>query len=112
MTEIPNKNYMALSDKAIMEKIGSYIRHQRLDQNKTQSQLAFEAGLNRSTLVEFEQGNGGNLITLIQLIRGLKLLEVLNIFEIKSQFSPIQLAKLEQKRRKRASKNKRPAKNN
>ena len=103
MTEITDRNRMAMSDPAIVEMIGEYIKRQRLEQNKTQLQLAAEAGLNRSTLVEFEQGKGGNLITFIQLIRALKLLAILDIFEIKQRISPIQLAKLEQERRKRAS---------
>lgn len=94
----------SLSDTALIEHIGAFIKHHRLEQNKTQSQLAWEAGINRSTLAEFEKGMGGNLMTLIQLLRALNLLYVLKQFEVQIQLSPIQLAELEQNKRKRASK--------
>ncbi|MFY9309943.1 MAG: helix-turn-helix transcriptional regulator [Bacteroidia bacterium] len=97
-------NIYNLSDAAIVELLGTFIRHHRLEQNKTQSQLAWEAGINRSTLVEFEKGAGGNLLTFIQLLRALNLLNVLKQFEVQIQLSPIQMAELEQKQRKRASK--------
>lgn len=93
-----------LSDTAIIGIMGTFIKHHRLEQNKTQSQLAWEAGINRSTLVEFEKGNGANLMTLIQLLRALKLLQVLKQFEVQLQLSPIQVAEMEQNKRKRASK--------
>lgn len=94
----------SLSDTALIEYIGAFIKHHRLEQNKTQSQLAWEAGINRSTLAEFEKGMGGNLMTLVQLLRALNLLYVLKQFEVQMQLSPIQLAELEQNKRKRASK--------
>jgi DNA-binding XRE family transcriptional regulator len=97
-------NIFNLSDAAIVELIGAFIKHHRLEQNKTQSQLAWEAGINRSTLVEFEKGGSGNLMTFIQLLRALNQLHVLNQFEVHLQLSPIQMAELELKQRKRASK--------
>lgn len=94
----------AMSNNAILEIMGSFIRHHRLNQNKTQSQLANDAGINRSTLFEFEQGRGGNLISLIQLLRALNQLHALDQFEVQqNELSPIQLAELAQAKRKRAS---------
>lgn len=101
-----NINISAMSDNAILETISAFIKHHRLDQNKTQTQLAAEAGINRSTLVEFEKGQRANMITFIQLLRALNLLQVLKQFEVQQQLSPIQLAELEQSKRKRASKTK------
>lgn len=97
-------NIYTMSDDAIVRSIGAYIKHHRLEQNKTQSVLAEEAGINRSTLVEFEKGMRVNIITLIQLLRALNLLHVMEQFKITPQLSPIQLAKLQQEQRKRASK--------
>ncbi|MBL1215529.1 MAG: helix-turn-helix transcriptional regulator [Ignavibacteriae bacterium] len=91
------------SDAAILKNIGEFIRHHRLSQNKTQNKLAEEAGINRTTLVEFEKGKRSNTITLIQLLRALDKLYVLENFEIKEQISPLKLAKIEKKKRKRAS---------
>ncbi|MBU1193463.1 MAG: helix-turn-helix domain-containing protein [Proteobacteria bacterium] len=35
--------------------IGAYIRHQRLEQNKTQAQVAEDAGINRWTLSQIHE---------------------------------------------------------
>lgn len=102
----------AMSDSGIVKIIGAFIRHHRLEQNKTQAQLAEEAGINRSTLVEFEKGMRANIITFIQLLRALNLLYVLKQFQVQMQISPIQLAKLEQSKRKRASGTKKATKKN
>ena len=108
MTDNTNISMNSMSDNAIVETISNFIKHHRLEQNKTQSQLATEAGINRSTLVEFEKGKRANMITFIQLLRALNLLHVINQFEIQQQLSPIQLAELEQSKRKRATKTKLP----
>ena len=92
-----------MNDQAIVQFLGNFIRKTRLKQNKTQSTLAKEAGINRSTLSQIENGEPITLISLIQLLRGLDSLDVLNKFEINEQLSPIALAKLEQKKRQRAS---------
>jgi transcriptional regulator with XRE-family HTH domain len=103
MMEKSNKKWMALSDSAVVETIGLFIRHNRLQQNLTQSQLAKEAGINRTTLSQFENGTSSNILTFISLLRALKLMSVLEVFRLEQQISPLQLAKIEQSRRKRAS---------
>jgi len=105
MMETSNILWQAMNDGAIVENIGTFIKHCRLEQNKTQSQLAFEAGINRSTVVLFESGKSFGLLTMIRLLRALNQLNVLSQFEIKTQLSPIQLAKLEEDKRKRAGRN-------
>lgn len=99
-----NAKWNAASDNAKVESIGAFIKHHRLEQNKSQSQLAEEANVNRSTISEIEQGKRSNIITLIQLLRALNLLHVLKQFEIQQQISPIQLAELDKAKRKRATK--------
>ena len=112
MMDIININTNSISDKAIVASIGEFIKYHRLNQNKSQQQLAEEAGINRSTLVQLEKGNQANIITFVQLLRSLNLLHIFQQFKVQSQPSPIQLAELEQKKRKRASKkNKSPKKN-
>ena len=91
-----------MSDKAIIESIGSFVKHKRLAQNKTQSQTAKEAGINRWTLGQIENGESVTLLSLIQILRALDLLYILDIFRIEEKVSPIELAKAEQKQRKRA----------
>ncbi len=103
MMEIADKKLIAMSDIALVEMIGEFIKHNRLEQNKSQLQLAREAGINRSTLSQFENGTGSNLLTLIAILRALKLLSLLKVFLIEQKISPIQLARMEQSKRIRAS---------
>lgn len=104
--DINNIDWKAMSDNAILKEIGEFIQHHRLEQNITQGQLAEQAGINRSTLSEIENGSRSNTLTLIQLLRALNQLHILDVFKVERQISPIQLAKLEQKMRQRASKSK------
>jgi len=94
---------MAASDTALMETIGGFIKHHRLQQNKTQEQLAREAGIVRSTLGLCERGENISLLVFIRLLRALKLLYLLQEFQIKREISPLLLADLEQSKRKRAA---------
>lgn len=93
----------AMSDPAILELLGKYIQQTRLQQNKTQQQVATAAGVNRSTMVQIENGGGGTMISFVQILRALEQLPILAHFEVKQQNSPLQLAKLEQNKRQRAS---------
>ena len=102
MNDISYMNWNAMSDKALCETIGAYIRHNRLSQNRTQDEVAEKAGLSRSTLSLLEKGKTVTINTLIQTLRVLDLLHVLDNFQIKSQISPLELAKLEQNKRRRA----------
>ncbi len=97
------KYWFAMSDPAILELLGSFIRQTRLQQNKTQQQVALGAGINRSTMVQIENGGGGTMLSFIQILRALEQLQLLQSFEIKQQLSPLQLAKIDQQKRQRAS---------
>ena len=97
------KYWHAMSDPAMLEQLGEFLKQTRLQQNKTQQQVATAAGINRSTVVQIEKGGGGTLLSLIQILRALEQLQIFENFEIKQQFSPLQLAQLEQNKRQRAS---------
>jgi len=97
------KYWHAMSDPALLEQMGEFLKQTRLQQNKTQQQVATAAGINRSTIVQIEKGGGGTLLSFIQILRALEQLQIFEHFEIKQQFSPLQLAKLEQNKRQRAS---------
>ncbi|PBQ33544.1 transcriptional regulator [Sphingobacteriaceae bacterium] len=109
MSDKINIYTQALGDTAYLARLGEFVKQHRLDQNKTQSQLALESGINRSTLIEFEKGKRINLITFIQLLRSLNLLYMLDPFIVQQELSPLQLAELEMAKRKRASKLRSPA---
>jgi len=101
--ENTNTNWVAMTDSAIVVAIGKYIKEQRLLQNENQSNLATEAGVNRSTISQIENGEAITLLSLIQILRALDLLHILDVFKIEQQVSPIELAKLEQQKKQRAS---------
>ena len=97
----------AMSDPALLEIIGKFIQQTRLQQNKTQQQVATAAGVNRSTLVQIENGGGATMLSLLQVLRALGQLQLFQNFEVKQpQLSPLQVAKLEQNKRQKASRKK------
>ncbi len=100
--DISSNNWLAMSDGALVETIGAFVKHHRLLQNKTQRQLAIEAGINRSTITQIEKGEKITLQSLLQVLRVLNLLYIMDVFKIQEQISPLQLAKLEQNKRQRA----------
>lgn len=102
MTDISYKNWDSMSDKVLAEHIGAFIKHHRMEQNKTQDVLANAAGISRSTLSLLERGEAVTLATLIQVLRVLDQLHVMEIFTIQQIISPMALAKMEQNKRKRA----------
>lgn len=104
MMDISSNNWLAMSDGALVETIGAFVKHHRLAQNKTQQQLATEAGINRSTITQIEKGEKITLQSLLQVLRVLNLLYIMDVFKIQEQLSPLQLAKLEQNKRQRARK--------
>jgi len=106
MTDNSYINWNSMSDKALSEKIGAYIKHHRVEQNKTQETLAKAAGISRSTLSLLERGETVTLGTLLQVLRVLDLLSVMDVFAVKQNISPLALAKMEKKKRKRANGNK------
>lgn len=110
--EKTSTNWAEMSDKAIIDTIGAYIRHQRLEQNKTQAQLAKEAGINRWTLSQAENGSAVTLSTLIRILRVLDLVHLLSIFTIEETISPIAYARLQDKKRKRARPKTKPENSN
>lgn len=103
MTDISYKNWNSMSDNAIVKQIGAFIKHQRMEQNKTQAILANAAGISRSTLSLLERGETVTLATLIRVLRILDVLYILDAFVVHQTISPLLLAKIEKDKRKRAS---------
>ena len=100
-----NIQWNQLSDVAIVQQLGAYIKHIRLQKNYTQAQHATRAGLNRYTIGQIENGESITLSTLIQLLRALDALHVLEHFATTNEISPVAYADLMKKQRKRASGN-------
>ena len=103
MTDQSYKNWNSMSDNALVQQIGAFVKHHRMEQNKTQDVLANAAGISRSTLSLLERGETVTLATLIQVLRVLDVLHIMDAFEVQQDISPLALAKIEKDKRKRAS---------
>lgn len=95
-------NWYSMSDKALCETIGAFVKHHRLVQNRTQEEVAVQAGISRSTLSLLERGETVTVPTLIQVLRVLEILHIMDNFQVSTQLSPLELAKLERDKRMRA----------
>jgi transcriptional regulator with XRE-family HTH domain len=103
MNEISNTNWVSLTDEALIKTIGSFMKQQRLQQNKTQNDVAAAAGLSRSTVSLLERGETVTINTLIQALRVLDLLYIMDVFKTPDAISPLAYAKLKKEQRVRAS---------
>ena len=102
MTDKSFNEWASMSDKTLAKHVGTFVRHHRIEQNKTQDELATAAGISRSTLSLLERGETVTVTTLIQVLRVLDQLSVLSAFEVKETISPLALAKLQKEKRQRA----------
>ncbi len=102
MNDNSHTNWLAMSDKALIETIGSFIQHHRLNQNKSQNNVAKDAGISRSTLSLLERGEKISLSSLLQVLRVLDLLYIMDAFKINTEISPIEYIKIQKKKRQRA----------
>lgn len=97
---------ISLSDNAVLELLGQRLAETRLLHNQTQAELAAQAGVSKSTLVRMEAGKSVQLINLIRVLRSMQLLENLDLLIPEQQSSPLDMLKLQGKKRQRASRKK------
>lgn len=91
-----------MSPAAIAEQLGERLKQARLNADLTQAELASRTGLTRKTVLNAEKGNV-QLKNLIAILVSLGMADQINVFLPVQQISPLQLAKLEGKKRQRAS---------
>jgi len=94
-----------MSNKAILRLLGKQLRQMRLNKNLSQTELGESAGLSRSAISHMESKGMGTMNKFIQILRALEKIEILDQFITEAPISPIQIAKLRGKTRKRASGN-------
>ena len=94
---------LGMSDKAILAELGERVHRERLNRNTTQVELSRRAGVARTVVQHLESGNGCSLGGLVRILRALGLLDQLDAFLPDPGPSPLQLAKLRSKQRRRAS---------
>ena len=102
MDEKSYNHWVSMSDKTLAENLGTFIKHHRLTQNKTQEEVSVAASISRSTLSLLERGETVTLNTFIKVLRVLDLLYVMDNFEVKQEISPIEYARLKKNKRLRS----------
>jgi len=95
-------DFYSMTDRGIVEEIGSRIKSLRLRKNLTQQQVSEAAALSLNSIKALESGKG-KLSTLIAVFRELGVLETIDNFIPETIISPLQLAKQQGKKRQRAS---------
>ncbi|MDR1980829.1 MAG: helix-turn-helix transcriptional regulator [Tannerellaceae bacterium] len=79
------------------------LKQMRLNRNLTQGELSRLSGISRSAISDLENKGSGSMNSFVRILRALEKLEILNHFISEAPVSPIQIAKLKGKTRKRAS---------
>ena len=104
-------NINTLTPDAIATELGDRIKVARLNADLTQKELSAKAGISIKAVTNSEKGKS-TLESIIAILVALEITEQLNSFIPKQEVSPVQLAKLQGKKRKRATGNHKAAANN
>lgn len=86
----------------ISASLGEQLANIRLSQNRTQEQVAVEAGISRATLARLERGQGVSLDTFIRILMALKLQAHLEHFLPDYSIRPLDRVALAGRERQRA----------
>ncbi|MGC1167013.1 MAG: helix-turn-helix transcriptional regulator [Solirubrobacterales bacterium] len=91
-----------LSDETVLKELGGRLAQTRLERNISQSRLASEAGVAKTTVERLERGGGIQLESFIRILRALGLLDRLDVVLSEPLPSPIERLKLQGRQRQRA----------
>ena len=86
----------------VLLEIGSRLRAYRLQQNRTVVEVAWQAGLNKNTILNAERGKNPRLSTVVSLLRVYGRLVVLESFLPVPTISPLQVVQDRGRVRQRA----------
>ena len=92
------------SNLGILREIAVRLKRRRLNINMSQQELADRAGISRNTVSYIEQGESFGVLTLIQILRALNALDGIDSFLPDPGISPLQLARMKGRERRRAYK--------
>ncbi|MEX2607667.1 MAG: helix-turn-helix transcriptional regulator [Kiritimatiellia bacterium] len=90
-------------DEEALAALGRRLAGCRIRMNRTQAELAREAGVGKRTLERLEAGESTQTLTLLRVLRELELLEALDALLPESGAGPRQIVQNEGETRKRAS---------
>ncbi len=87
-----------------LSEIGEKVRRYRLNRNLSRNEVAKGAGVSLMSVVRLEEGAGSTLGNFIRVLSAIGAKDAFDAFLPMPTVSPIQLAKLNGKKRERASK--------
>lgn len=90
-----------MSDPAILIKLGARIKDTRIRKRITQAELAIAAGVSPLTVANIEKGKSVTILMFLGVLRVLGLLENLENLIPEAKISPLQLKKMQGKKRYR-----------
>jgi putative transcriptional regulator len=96
-------DFQGMSDHALLVELGERLQRTRLNRNLTQPEIAGRAGISRRALQNLEAGKATTMGTFIRALRALGVLEQLDTLLPAPGPSPVQLAKLKGRERRRAT---------
>ena len=96
-------NLAGASDAAILSIVGERIRTERLNQNRTQMEVAKAGGVGVIVIKRLENGQGCLLGNLIRILRSLGKIDQLDALLPEPGISPLELARFSGRHRKGAS---------
>ena len=99
-------DWYAMTTKRIEIEIGQRIKERRIKKNVTQLELAKKTGLSRVSISKIESGSGVGFSSLLEILRMLDLLQNLDQLFPPLEVSPLEILKIQGKKRKRASSSK------
>ena len=91
------------SDESVLQEIGARIRQERLNQNRTQADVADAAGLSVNVIKSLESGRGSTLGNFARILRALGKIAHVDLLLPPVKVSPVQLAKMSGRMRKEAT---------
>jgi len=91
------------TDAAVLAELGRRLERHRLERNRTQAELAAEAGIGQATVQRAERGSSVQMTSMVKLLRTLGLLEGLDAAIPESIELPIAQLERERRSRRRAS---------
>jgi len=97
------------SDDAVLRELGRRLERHRVARDRTQAELADEAGIGRATLQRIERGESVQLTSLVKLLRALDLLDGLEAAVPPAIALPIAQLEREQRAPRRRARGRRGA---
>ncbi len=92
-----------MNTEQVLLEIGERLKRQRLNLNISQKEVADKAGIGVNSVARLEDGKGSTLANLVRVLNALGVPDGMDAFLPAPVISPIQLAKLQGKIRRKAS---------